>query len=582
MGNPFDLSDAVIRELPYVRVTRHGPKNGRGCEYRKNFKPHGLGNADYWIRREHDFLLDFALKRLRHTVEFSTVAQASDGFQPAQVEMVATRDAGITIADWMRIQPRYEDGDTLKHPFRHASPFLELLRACLVALKEINRHGIVHGDIKDDNICLPYTPYPFQPGQPLEIDFERIRLIDFAFSITRERPLERPLPIAANADYQSRLLKDALDKDRSFERGGVIHAQQLDYRVDLYSLGYMAGLILEAGLLQPQGSAGPAAVEGAQRLVERLKAFDYDDAIDTSRLPHDALIGEIDALLMPLTDRETYRRFMADSVQAVIPYSPTPLTPMELDISNTGIELLEDSAARILKTPSLMENKIVMWFFNKVHHFIKTLFHPLAIAAELITLALVLYAFAMKNGELDGIGICQLVDEDEQIRDCRIFGIELWTGPSHYPPPELQLPTLSFSNAAKSADGLLAMGTNANQYQINQIIELQFTVTKPIYLTILNHASSGEIETVYPHPGDSSELLTPGKVYQFPPPESEYEMPIEGPPGRDRLIAIASEKSIPTDVVLVDGSGKLTERAKELSPTVVRVEYAVIEHRRIH
>ena len=47
---------------------------------------------------------------------------------------------------------------TLAHPFQRLDAFLYLLRACLVALKEIHAHRIVHCDIKEENICIPYTP----------------------------------------------------------------------------------------------------------------------------------------------------------------------------------------------------------------------------------------------------------------------------------------------------------------------------------------------------------------------------------------------------------------------------------------
>jgi serine/threonine protein kinase len=160
MYNPFDLSDAVIRQLPHVEVTRLAPVNGRRCQYRKVFKADGLRNADYWMRRENDFLLDFDLKKLHHTVELSNYSQISDGQHTPIVESVITNDAGITIEDWLRVRPHYANGATLDHPFQHTGQFLLLIRACLQALKEIHRIGIVHCDIKTDNICLPFAPYP--------------------------------------------------------------------------------------------------------------------------------------------------------------------------------------------------------------------------------------------------------------------------------------------------------------------------------------------------------------------------------------------------------------------------------------
>lgn len=347
MHNPFDLGDAVIRDLPHVRVTRHAPQAGRACEYRKVFKAEGLGGAAYWIQRENDFLLDFTVKKLRHTVELAAFAQGGAGRQTPVVELVATRDAGVTVEDWLRVQPRYENGVVWPHPFQHAGLFLQLLRACLVALREIHQLGIVHCDIKEDNICLPYEPCPCAPGQPVRIDFGRVKLIDFAFSVCPDRPLEHPLPILPAAPYQSNLLKEALGVDRSGRRRGRLAAQQLDYRVDLYSLGYLAERILDAGLLQPAGFGGAAAMDGARNLVERLQAFGGGRRRPGRTLPHGELIADIDGLLGNLADLDAYQRFEISRLRETAALGsapagggvgPTPLTPLASPLAAPGGE----------------------------------------------------------------------------------------------------------------------------------------------------------------------------------------------------------------------------------------------------
>jgi hypothetical protein len=346
MYDPFDLNDAVIRDLPHVRVTRHPPEAGSRCTYRKQFKAEGLSDADYWLERENQFLFDFAADKLRHVVELSELKRAGDGHHTPLVTLLATFDAGITIEDWLRVRPRYAHGESYAHPFKHAGLFLLLLRGCLVALREIHAHGIVHCDIKADNICLGYAPYPFrpEPGRTLRPDFEQVRLIDFAFSVTPKRPLQQPLPILPVAPYQSNLLKRSLERDQAQRGRQRPSIQGLDWRADLYSLGHMAGLIAEAGLVTPTGSGGRAAYDGAYRLVERLKGF--DGGRRTATLPHDELIADIDGMLGRLGDLGAYRDFevtgaAAESIGAVGPTPRTPLATPVMEIATADEERRE-------------------------------------------------------------------------------------------------------------------------------------------------------------------------------------------------------------------------------------------------
>src|SRR6185436_3505005 len=171
---------------------------------------------------------------------------------------------------------------------------LRMLRACLVALKQIHEHRIVHCDIKEDNICIPYTPQPFPgSGRPIHLEYENLKLIDFAFAIAHSIPLTQILVInpEERVPYQSELLVSALRSDR---RSGCPNAvQQLDYRVDLFSLGYMAEKI--AASLAPAPGCDVRVLEGVRGLVHALKAVDSPAA--GGPLPHDSLIAEIDRLL---------------------------------------------------------------------------------------------------------------------------------------------------------------------------------------------------------------------------------------------------------------------------------------------
>jgi hypothetical protein len=242
----------------------------------------------------------------------------------------------------LRVKTRYTDSATLSHPFQRSDAFLRLIRACLVALKQIHEHRIVHCDIKEDNICIPYAPNPFPgDGRKIRLEFEKLKLIDFAFSIAHAIPLTQILVINPDehVPYQSELLISALRSDR---RSGSPNAvQQLDYRVDLFSLGYMAEKISAAGLDCPPECVDPrarrAALDDVRSLVQKLKAF--DSAADVGPLPHDGLIAEIDRLLLATAGFSAALEFKVggewttgEMAQGRGAIRQTPMTPVALPL----------------------------------------------------------------------------------------------------------------------------------------------------------------------------------------------------------------------------------------------------------
>ena len=292
----FDSGAKTIVDCAHVRVERLDTHPVLFSKVFKEFEDWKGQKYDYryWAERENYFLREF----LKKQNEFTHVVQARHLISENEAaKQVLTCDAGITIANWLRVKARYADTATLSHPFQRSDAFLRLIRACLVALKQLHENRIVHCDIKEDNICIPYSPNPFPGAESrIHLEFENLKLIDFAFSVAHAIPLTQILVINPDerVPYQSGLLISALHADR---RGGSPNAvQQLDCRVDLFSLGYMAEKISAAGLDCPPGGGDSTALEGIRDLVHKLKAFDSAPCIES--LPHDGLIAEIDRLLM--------------------------------------------------------------------------------------------------------------------------------------------------------------------------------------------------------------------------------------------------------------------------------------------
>src|SRR5262245_26584856 len=280
----FDTGRKTIVDLPHVKVERLDTHPVMFSKVFKEFRDRKGQRYDYryWAERENFFLREF----LKKQHEFTHVVQARHLISENEAaKQVLTYDAGITIANWLRVKPRYADTAMLSHPFQRSDAFLRLIRACLIALKQIHVHRVVHCDIKEDNICIPYACYPSTvDANSIKLEFGKLKLIDFAFSIAHAIPLTQILVIDPDerVPYQSKLLISALRADR---RSGCPNAvQQLDYRVDLFSLGHMAEKISAAGLDLPPG-ADSRTLEDVRDLVRTLKAF--DSAPHTGPLPHD-------------------------------------------------------------------------------------------------------------------------------------------------------------------------------------------------------------------------------------------------------------------------------------------------------
>ena len=339
----FDSGRKTIVDCAHVKVERLETDPVLFSKVFKEFEDWKGQKYDYryWAERENFFLREF----LKKQNEFTHVVQARHLISEDEAaKQVLTCDAGITIANWLRVKSRYNDTATLSHPFQRSDAFLRLIRACLVALKQIHDHRIVHCDIKEDNICIPYAPNPFpEEGRKIHLEFEKLKLIDFAFSIAHAIPLTQLLVINPDerVPYQSELLISALRSDR---RSGSPNAvQQLDYRVDLFSLGYMAEKISAAGLDCSPGPGDIRALEDVRSLVQKLKAFDSAPSPAAPALPHDGLIAEIDRLLVETAGLSESLEFEVDgewtaeemeqgTEQGRGAVRKTPLTPVALPL----------------------------------------------------------------------------------------------------------------------------------------------------------------------------------------------------------------------------------------------------------
>lgn len=190
--------------------------------YRKSWECHRTDEADAWLSWAHHEHLLLSMLAGRGAQYVAVVSDLH--VEDQRVELV-TLDAGPELQrDWLnRVRPALQT----------EYDFLKLIYYCLLALKEIHEIGIVHGDFKADNICIA------QHGAQDKLDLRSLKIIDFAFSLSRDNHLRFVLPIdPERIDYLPNFYKDAIRKAQAIKQPSVIQLACCP-EVDLYSLGVM-------------------------------------------------------------------------------------------------------------------------------------------------------------------------------------------------------------------------------------------------------------------------------------------------------------------------------------------------------
>ncbi len=315
----------------HVEVFREESLPGERRRYTKRFLATAAGDFRQWTEREWRILARLVGHGIGPVPDVVQFDRGTGGRQA----LVQTYDAGVTIDHWTTLLPVQRDGEMRAHVFEDCAHWWALARHSLAALDAIHELHLVHLDLKADNVCIPVGPADFDPylaGARLVPEFERIALIDFAFSLVSGEPLDSALPIARQTeyDYQSPRLLEALEEG---SRGNLWPTRQLDWRCDLFSLAAMLRRYLpEPGLAEACGwTAARQAL--ARALVRRL--LEAHDAELPATRPHAALIALAqEGLADPELAASLQRGWMLGE-RSVPPGedSPTPVTRIALPLS---------------------------------------------------------------------------------------------------------------------------------------------------------------------------------------------------------------------------------------------------------
>ena len=282
------------KDRHFMTIERLSPDEDGYGTYVKSVE--GLAQNEYWIAREKNILM--LLKKTPHIARLRKEEEKTNN----SYQTVKTKDAGISLAHWLRTKPTLvATQQTLKHPLEPVGAFLNFTKYCLIALKGLHQTGVIHANLRPDNICIPYAPRPYEFDTELKLDYEGLTLIDFMFSISSTLKLSRPLPIslATVPSTQSDMLLMALAEDKKNRNTDYI--QRLDYSVDLYALGFILDQIFQQNLRYREGLDAELSMD-IHTFIHELKSYKQGvpDSIKLRflhLLPHDDYIQRIEHLL---------------------------------------------------------------------------------------------------------------------------------------------------------------------------------------------------------------------------------------------------------------------------------------------
>lgn len=311
----------------HVEVYREPAAPGERRRYTKRFLATEAGDFRLWTEREWRILA----RLVGHGVSAVPEVVRFDRGSAREPALVQTYDAGVTLDHWVTLLPVQRHGQVLRHVFEDCAHWWALARQALAALDAVHALGLVHLDLKADNLCIPVAPADLDPhaaGVRLYPAFEQMALIDFAFSLISGEALTMALPLARepNYDYQSPRLLAALDAARG---GDLRPTRELDWRCDFYSLAALLARYLPDAYHPLEAGWTPQLLAQARGFVRRLLAL-HDaplPAVPQAR-PHAEMVATAAAVLADTALDASLQRgwVLATTAAPAGALTPTPIT----------------------------------------------------------------------------------------------------------------------------------------------------------------------------------------------------------------------------------------------------------------
>ena len=227
---------------------------------------------------------DFALKILHPRFSADKAFQArflrevEVTMQLTHENIVQIRDFGMTEGGFLFFTMDFFPGCSLKDALARCGPFsparaVRIARQLLLALREANRIGVIHRDLKPDNVLV----------DGLEEQAERVRVLDFGIAKLLE-----------SDEAPESLTQESVIGTPKYMSPEQASGEKIDHRSDLYSLGV---LLYEMLAGTTPFSAGSTRGVLLGHMTQPPPPF--ADSAPTRRVP-----SELDALVFRLLSKD--------------------------------------------------------------------------------------------------------------------------------------------------------------------------------------------------------------------------------------------------------------------------------------
>lgn len=115
--------------------------------------------------------------------------------------------------------------------------------------------------------------------------------------------------------------------------------------------------------------------------------------------------------------------------------------------------------------------------------------------------------------------------------------------------------TKTTPNPESLKPGSITLSTNRSEFNIDDNLVISFSVDKPMYVRLVTVNSLGKISNLFPNPYQSDNYVKPGRQYQIPPKNAEFNLKVRGPEGTDKIRAIAGVKPVTAEDAQLNSDG---------------------------